>query len=332
MIAWKASWVLFLLVLVPVWLLLRRRQLLREATAFPPLQLGEVRSRTRGGWGLLLGLEGLLLGLVVVTLAGPMEIEEVELFDQEGIDLALALDVSGSMQAADFPPNRLEVLKQLSTELVKRSSGNRFGVYAFAKIVATQAPFTTDTTALSELIDAISFESIDHSRIGGTAVGDALLVATSDLLRIREEGRDQVVVLVTDGESNAGSDPLLAARYLKEQGIRLYVIGIGQDTPVLVWVNGEPYINSENQQLSTQLDDAQLKQIAALAEGSYYRADSNDVLGRIFDEISRLERKPLQVQGVRIERSHRAYVALALVAVLMLWLALDGLWLRRPLR
>lgn len=332
MISWEASWVLTLLAAVPAWWWVRRRQLLREAVTFPPLQLGEVQGRARGGWRSLLALEGLLLGGVLVALAGPVQIQQVELFDEEGIDLALVLDVSASMQAADFPPNRLEALKRLAADMVRRSSGNRFGVYAFAKAVATQAPFTTDTTALVELLDALSFDSINHGRIGGTAIGDALLMATADLLEIREEGRDQVVVLVTDGQSNEGSDPLLAARYIREKGIRLHVIGIGQDKPVKVWVNGEPLLNSQKKQISTRLDDTQLKQIAALAQGTYHRAGSQDVLGRIFDGISRLERKPLQVQGARIERSYRPRVALMLVALLALWLAVDGLWLRRPLR
>lgn len=332
MISWELPWVLFLLAAVPVWLVWRRRQLIREAVAFPPLQLEEVSSRTSAGGRVLLALEGGILALVLVALAGPMEIHQVDLFEEEGIDLALVLDISASMQAADFPPNRLEVLKQLSSELVRRSGGDRMSVYAFAGVSATQAPLTTDSVALLELIDALSFESIDHSRSGGTAVGDALLLATDDLLRLRIQGRDQVIVLVTDGESQMGADPLLAARYLKAEGIRLYMIGIGQDEPVKVWVDGEPFIGGGGKQLETRLDDAQLKQIAALAEGTYYRAGSTDVLNRIFEQISRLEHKPLQVQDVRVERSHRAYVAFALVALVALWFALDGLWLRRPLR
>ncbi|WP_224243520.1 vWA domain-containing protein [Hyalangium gracile] len=332
MISWKLPWLLLLLAAVPAWVLWRKRRLLSEAASFPPLQFGEVASRSRGGWGWLLGLEGALLALSVLTLAGPMEVEEVQLFDEDGIDLALVLDVSASMQAADFPPNRLEVLKKLSTELVRRSAGNRVGVYAFAAICVTQAPFTTDTQAVVDLIDSISYESVDHYRVGGTAVGDALLMASSAMLELREPGRDQVVLLVTDGESHLGADPLLAARFLREKGMRLYVVGIGQDEPVPVWVNGKPLPGDAGKQLTTRLNDTQLKQIAAQAGGTYFRADSNDVLGRIFDEITRLEHKPLQVQGAQVEHSLRAYGAMGLVLLVALWLALDGLWLRRPLR
>jgi Ca-activated chloride channel family protein len=331
-ISWKLPWILFLLAAVPPWLLWRRRQLLREAVTFSPLQLGEVASRASGGGRVLLLIEGLILALVLVALAGPMEVQDVELFDEEGIDLALVLDISASMQAADFPPNRLEVLKTISSDMVRRGSGDRIGVYAFAGMCATQAPFTTDTVAVIDLIDALSFETISHSRSGGTAVGDALLMASSGLMKIRAPGRDQVVVLVTDGESHMGADPMLAARYLKKEGMRLYVIGVGQEEPIAVWVNGEPFIGSNDKQLVTSLDDAQLKQIAATAEGTYYRANTPGVLNRIFDEIARLEHKPLQLQGVKVERSHRAYVAFALAGLVALWLALDGLWLRRPLR
>lgn len=332
MISWKLPWILILLTAVPVWLLWRRRQLLREAVTFAPLQLGEVASRASGGGRVLLLLEGLILALVLVALAGPMEVQEVELFDEEGIDLALVLDISASMQAADFPPNRLEVLKTISADMVRRSGGDRIGVYAFAGTCATQAPFTTDTAAVVDLIDALSYETISHSRSGGTAIGDALLMATSELVKIRAPGRDQVVVLVTDGESHMGADPMLAARYLKKEGVRLYVIGVGQEEPIAVWVNGEPYIASDGEQLVTSLDDSQLKQIAATGGGTYYRANSPGVLDRIFDEISRLEHKPLQLQDVQVERSHRADVAFALAGLMALWLALDGLWLRRPLR
>jgi Ca-activated chloride channel family protein len=325
-------WILWLLAAVPVWLVWRRRQLAREAMAFPPLQLREVAARTSAGGRVLLALEAAILALVLVALAGPMETHEVELFDEEGIDLALVLDISTSMQAADFPPNRLEALKRIASDMVRKSGGHRIGVYAFAGICVTQVPFTTDTTAVIDLIDALSVESFSHARTAGTAVGDALLVATSDLVKIRTAGRDQVVVLVTDGESQTGSDPILAARYLKQERVRFYAIGVGKDEPIPVWINGKPLMGTNGKQYVTQMDDAQLKQITAEAQGSYYRADSADVLNKIFDEISRLEHKPLQVQGARVERSHRAYVAFALVGLLALWLALDGLWLRRPLR
>ncbi|MDY7227971.1 vWA domain-containing protein [Hyalangium rubrum] len=332
MIAWKLPWLLVLLAAVPVWLVWRRRQLMREAVVFPPLQLREVSSRTIAGGRVLLALEGAILGMVVVALAEPMETHEVELFEEEGIDLALVLDISATMQAADFPPNRLEVLKELSSELVRRSAGARVGVYAFAGVSMTQAPLTTDTVAVIDLIDALSFESINHYRAGGTAAGDALLLATDELLRLRVQGRDQVIVLVTDGESNQGIEPQLAARHLKEQGVRLYVIGIGQEVPVKVWANGVPLSGDRGKQLESKLDDAQLRQIAAQAEGSYYRADSSEVLTRIFEQISRLEHKPLQAQDVVVERSRRAEVAFVLAALLALWFTLDGVLLRRPLR
>jgi Ca-activated chloride channel family protein len=325
-------WLLLLLAAVPLWLVWRRRRLLREAVAFPPLQLGEVASRASGGGRVLLAVEGAILAFVVVALAGPMEVQEVELFDEKGVDLALVLDISTSMHAADFPPNRLEALKTIASDMVRRSSGHRIGVYAFAGACATQVPFTTDNTAVIELIDALSVETFSGPRSGGTAIGDALLMATSDLERIRSEGRDQVAVLVTDGESNVGADPVLAARYLKERRVRLYVIGVGQEAPIPVWIHGKPLRDSKGKQYVTQLDDAQLKQITAAAGGSYYRANSADVLTRIFEEIARLEHQPLQLQDVRVERSHRSYVAFVLAGLLALWLALDGLWLRRPLR
>jgi Ca-activated chloride channel family protein len=327
---WSAPWALLLLLAVPAWLVWRWRTLGQGAVPFPPLQ------HTRGGGAtgvvLLLGVEGLLLALGVTALAGPTDVYELDLYDDAGIDLALVLDISASMQAADLPPNRLEVTKRLAQGLVTRRTGDRIGVYAFAGFCATQVPFTTDTAAVVDLLDGLSYYSILHDeKSGATAIGDALLIASDDLATLAVDGRDQLIVLVTDGESNRGVDPVLAARKLREQGVGLQVIGIGQDTPVPVFVEGKPFPRS-GPQFHTKLDDTQLRQVADAAGGRYRRADSTDVLAAIFDDLTRLHQQPLQLQGVRVERSRAPLLALALAALLGVWLAFDGLWLRSPLR
>jgi Ca-activated chloride channel family protein len=272
-----------------------------------------------------------LAGLALAA-ASPAQKAEVTLTGSDGIDMALALDISATMQAADLEPNRLEVLKDLSKDLVRRTAGNRFAVFAFAKHCFTQTPLSPDAISVSYLIESLDYRSINHAESGGTAIGDALLMAGDALRTNRVAGRDQVVVLVTDGESNSGADPLIGARFLLSEGIRLYVIGVGQDEPVPVYVDGKPFINNEDKHLHTQLDDAQLKEIAGVAEGQYYRADSTDALRAIFEEIAKLERAPLEEEEATIVESRVPDVALGIAILFCLMLGLEGFVLRRPLR
>ena len=323
---------MFALLLLPLYGRLRRRAVRGAAVAYAPLQYaGGPRGRT---WLLRaqLPVELLIVAGVVLALAGPHRRDEVELLGEEGIDVALALDISASMQAADFPPNRLEALKGLAAELVRRSGSDRIAVYAFGKHVFAQTPLTTDNGALAGLIEGLAFKTISHAESGGTALGDALIAAADGLLRQRVEGRDQVIVLITDGQSNAGADPMLAARFVAESGIRLQVLGVGGPEPVEVYVDGKPFINTDNVVLKTSLDDSQLKEIAAAAGGEYRRATDLEILSAIFDDLARLETSPLTIENVIIRRSYAPLLAQILFLLFAAWLLTDGLVLRRPLR
>jgi len=326
-----APWLLMALVLIPLLAWYRFRALNRASLAFAPTQY-RVRPRGRAFiHSLQTPLEMLLFTLVIIALAGPGTINEIENISETGLDVALVLDISASMQAADFPPNRLEALKEIAREFLHRAGGNRISVHAFAGIEFTQSPLTTDHRVVLELIEGLSYESIDHSESGGTAIGDALLGATDLLKAARIKGRDQVVILISDGESNSGVEPLLAARYLRDQNIRLHIIGIGGDQEVPVSVHGKPFINSEDKVLMTSLDDRQLKDIAAAGGGDYRRARSREVLGRIFEDLSRLERTPLTLEKLRLHSSWTAGIAL-LVFIVFAGLTALGHALRRPLR
>ena len=323
---------LLLLLLLPLYGYLRRRVLRAAATPYAPLQVaghGGFRS-----WLLRLQLpfEIVLLAITVLTLAGPQRSDEIELISEEGLDVALALDISASMQAADFPPNRLEALKGLAVDFVRRSGSDRIAVYAFAKHIFSQTPLTTDHGALSSLIEGLAFTTIDHAASGGTALGDALLAATDGLLRARIPDRDQVIVLITDGQSNFGADPILGARFAAENDIALYVIGVGGEDPVEVYVDGKPFITVEDKILETSLDDTQLVEIAEAVGGRYLRAEDMNVLTGIFDDLSRLETTPLEVETVEVTKSYAPFAAAGLFLLFAGWLLGDGFLLRRPLR
>ncbi len=325
-------YLLLALLLLPLYGRLRGRVVRGAAVGYAPLQYARSSSwRTRLlRWQM--PVETMIVAGLIVALAGPHRRDEVELLGEEGLDLALALDISASMQAADFPPNRLEALKTLAAELVRRSGNDRIAVYVFGKHVFAQTPLTTDHGALAGLIEGLAFTTIDHAESGGTALGDALIASADGLLRQRAESRDQVIVLITDGQSNAGTDPVLAARFVAESGIRLRVLGVGGTEPVEVYVNGEPFITTEDKILTTFLDDTQLEEIAAAGGGRYRRARNLKVLAAIFDDLARLETTPLTIENVIVRRSYAPLIAKMLFLLFAAWLLTDGLLLRRPLR
>lgn len=325
-----ALWLLAALPLVVWW---RLRFTRRASVPYPPLQYRAKRA-SRGPRGLarhlLVPVEGLLLSLLVLGLAGPFERQEVELFEEEGVDVVLALDISLSMLAADFPPNRLEVLRQIAGDFISRSGGNRVGVLVFAKDTFVHSPLTTDHGTLRSLLDGVRVEAIDQQKSGGTAVGDALLAAAEHLRREKIDGRDQVIVLITDGESNMGMEPVLAARYVHHHGIRLHAIGIGGDEPVEVIVDGRR-LGGDDPYLAV-LDETELRAVSEASQGRFYRATEVGVLERVFSEISRLERAPLEVRRLEVRAPLARLAALWAWFALLSHLVLAGLIVRRPIR
>ena len=324
-------WVLILVATIPVFLWARVRLARGSAVAFAPRQLTSSLGPPSRGVGRAL-LEGGLLAGLIFALSGPHLEDSFETVSEDGIDLALVLDISASMQAADIQPNRLEALKELAQNLARQSSGNRIGVFVFAKHVFTQTPLTTDAELLAQLVAELGYETIRHEESGGTALGDALLVANDALERQRIDGREQMIVAFTDGESHEGVDPLLAAKVLRESGVALQVIGMGRTEPVPVFVYGKPFININDQQLQTQLQEAQLIEVAATADGVYRHAESLDVLRAVFRDLEQLAAAPLEVRRRVIRHSLVPTVAPILLLLFLAWVSLEALRSRSPLR
>ncbi len=318
-------------ILIP-YLALRVLLMKKRSVEYPPLFYKRSLIRERILNYLPLFLETLIILLLVTAFTGPYRESSRELVSDKGVDIALALDVSASMQAADFRPNRLEAMKRISTDFIRKSGSNRIAVFVFAKHTFTQTPLTVNHAVLVELIDGIAYEMIDHVKSGGTAIGDVLLMASESLTVNRIKGRDRAVILVTDGESNAGIDPLLGARLMREKNIRLYVIGVGGKEPVEVYVNGKPFINRNNQVLTTQLDATQLKEIARTAGGTYFRAENSGVLSEVLEEISLLEATPLNTQKLVTRSSYRSEIGLMILLLFSLYMTAEGIFFRRPYR
>ena len=336
MIGLVQPWVLAGLLALPIYAFLRHRRIRQDAVAYPPLQYRSPTDHRQGWARLRLPLEVLILALVLLALAGPYREHEIELMDDPGIDVVLALDVSLSMLAEDFPPTRLAALQQTARDFLARSASHRVGLVIFAGDAFVQSPLTTDRKILKELLEGVTVYTIDQNKSGGTAIGDALLVAGERLRKSRPEEpvgdqkRDQAIVLITDGESNLGIDPVLAARHVKDLGIRLYVIGIGGTEPMQVSFEGRQ-VGGDTPYLAV-LDDQQLEEVAEAADGRYFRAIDVDALSAVFGELSRLESSPLENRKVTIRNLGTSWIALVLLVLFMAHLFLAGMVVRRPLR
>lgn len=314
------------LILIP-WCLARWRSWRRDRVPLSPIQLAPRASARSWARGSRLAAECLVIAGVILALAGPYTTRTIERIDDAGIDVVLVLDVSLSMLAEDFEPNRLAVLRRIASEFLARRASDRFSLVIFGKDTFVQSPLTTDDLILQRLLEGVRVDAIDQHLSGGTAIGDALLVAADQLRSARITGRDQSVLLITDGESNEGIDPVLAGRFVRDQGLDFFAIGVGGREPVEVYRDGRRI----GDELLTALDDATLERLAEAAGGRYFRAADEGSLETIFALLSRLQSAPLKRRSIERRSPLASTVAACLVPVFALALACAG-FARRPLR
>lgn len=235
-------------------------------------------------------LRAAAFALLIVALARPRGVEENVRTNTEGIDIMLAIDVSASMLARDFKPDRMTAAKEVAASFVADRYGDRIGLVAFAAEAFTQSPLTTDQSTLQTLLARIRSGLIDDS---GTAIGNGLATAIN---RLREsEAKSKVVILLTDGVNNRGQiTPLTAAEIAKAQGIRVYTIGVGSrgtaPYPAMDMFGNLTFTNQK-----VEIDEKTLQQMADLTGGKYFRATDNAKLKAIYDEINRLEKSKVEV-------------------------------------
>lgn len=269
------------------------------------------------------------LVLMIVALARPQFGTVKEDVKKLGIDIFLAMDVSGSMAAEDLKPNRLEAAKIVIEKFLDRVGDNRVGMVIFAGKPMTLMPLTLDFGVLIDHLAPLRLEEIPYS---GTNIGDALSMCVYHL--DREKTKSRVVVLLTDGENNTGyADPLAAAKIAKEKGIRVYTIGVGshEGAPIPVQTpRGKRYARDHQGQLVIpKLDPVVLKSIAQHTGGRYFRATDEKSLEEIFAQIARLEKSELSTSRT-VLWSEQAHVFLILAFGLYLAaVLLEGGPLRR---
>lgn len=286
-----------LLLLLPLLLLLRRRWVQRNLKGGLTFsQLGLV-SQLGASWTTRLykGLYFLrLIGISVVILAfaRPQLGSSEEDILTEGVDIMIAIDISGSMAAEDFrPKNRISVAKQVVQDFVRGRQSDRIGLVVFAAKSFTKCPLTIDYDVLLKQIDDVNLGAIDD----GTAIGNGLATAVNRLRLSKAKSR--VIILLTDGVNNSGEiDPLTAADIAKSLGIKVYTVGVGREGiapfPVNDPVFGRRYVDVE-----VKIDEELLQKISQSTSAKYFRAFDSDSLQKIFKTIDGLEKSKISVKS-----------------------------------
>jgi Ca-activated chloride channel family protein len=259
----------------------------------------------------LFGLKLIALALLVIVLARPQSSNNWENISTQGIDIVIALDISGSMLAQDFKPDRLEASKEVAEEFIAGRPDDRIGLVVFSGESFTQCPLTTDHSVLINLFKDVKSGMVED----GTAIGVGLANAVT---RLKDsEAISKVIILLTDGVNNRGPvDPITAAEIAKTFGIRVYTIGVGSRgkalSPVGIYPNGQyawDYVDVE-------IDEETLQQIADITDGKYFRATDNNKLRQIYYEIDQLEKSKINVK--EFSRKEEEYFPFAMIAFILL--------------
>jgi len=320
-------WVLLLApALAAVLLLTRRRPGPLAAVRHPSLDL---LAATAGGWRAaarrtLFWARLAAALLVVVALARPRLADTTRTVEGEGIDIVVALDISGSMRALDFQPqDRLGVAKDVIRDFITGRPADRIGLVLFASRAFTQCPLTLDRSVLTGFLEEVRVGLIED----GTAIGLGLATAVN---RLRQsEAASRTVILLTDGLNNVPTlEPVTAAEAARALGVRVYTIGVGREGSAPYPVD-DPLFGPRLTRIETRIDEELLRRIAALTEGEYFRAEDPQALREIFATIDRLETTRYETTVTTLYRELMALFAAPALGLLLLEATLAATVLRR---
>ena len=235
-------------------------------------------------------LRWIALCLLIIAMARPQSKDSYKNVSTEGIDIIIALDVSASMLAKDFKPNRLESAKDVAKDFISKRKNDRIGLVVYEGEAFTQCPVTSDHRVLNGMLSEINTGLLD----GGTAIGMGLATSVN---RLREsEAKSKVIILLTDGVNNMGEiDPLTSAELAKEFGIKVYTIGVGSQGKALSPVSKFPNGQYQYDYIDVKIDEITLEKIALQTGGKYFRATSENGLREIYDNIDKLEKTEIKV-------------------------------------
>lgn len=262
---------------------------------------------------ILLVLRIAALSLLIIALARPQKVDvNNKTKTTKGIDIVMAIDVSGSMLAKDLKPNRMEALKKVAAEFVEERTNDRIGIVVYAAESYTRTPVTSDKGIIQDAIRSIKYDNILQD---GTGIGMGL--ATS-INRLKDsKAKSKIIILLTDGVNNAGFlEPTSAAELAKEYGIKVYTIGIGTngmaEFPYAISATGEFLF----QMMPVEIDETLMKTIAKTTDGKYFRATDNNKLRAIYNEINKLE--TTEIEEMKYFHYDEKYRIFALIAGLLL--------------
>lgn len=320
-------WILALLLLLPVlgWRLARPGKPGSAVAVYPDLRL--LGGRGRGLRPFLARhlpwLRLLALALLICALARPQELAGVKETGGAGIDIMLALDISGSMRAQDFRPrNRFVVAREVLREFIGQAGANRLGLVVFAAQAFTQSPLASDHEIVAQLLERVNIGMLDKD---GTAIGMAIATAANRLQA--SKARSRVIILLTDGVNNMGEiDPPTAAQAAAALGIKIYTIAVGKQggaaVPVPDPILGQRFMRAE-------LDEKTLQKIASLTHGQYFRATDAEALRKIYQQIDQMEKSEFVTK--REKRYHERFGRFLWpgLCLLLLQFVLASTWLRK---
>lgn len=305
--------IIYFLVIIP---LLIAWYCFRHKKAYPEIQISSTQGfETIKGtlkqymFHSLFALRMIALALLILVLARPQSSTSRKDVSIEGIDVILAMDISGSMLAQDFKPNRLEASKEVAEEFISKRPNDRIGLVIFSGETFTQCPLTTDHSVLINLFKDVESGMIED----GTALGDGLATAVNRLRK--SDAISKVIILLTDGVNNMGSiDPMSAAEIAKLYGIRIYTIGVGSRGMAPYPVQTPFGIQYQN--VEVKIDEKLLQSVAGMTDGLYFRATNKQSLKDIYDEIDKLEKSKIDV--TEFSKKHEEFLPLAIIALLLL--------------
>lgn len=282
-------WLLLVIIPMIAW------YIIRQSKHYASMQISSAEALRSGKKGVKTYLRHVLFVLrifaiaaIIIVIARPQNNTEWDTKVAEGIDIIMSMDVSTSMLAEDFQPNRLEAAKDVAIQFINDRPNDRIGLVIFAGESFTQCPLTTDHNVVINLMNEINCELLDD----GTAIGDGLATSVNRLKN--SNAISKVIILLTDGVNNKGSvAPLTGAEIAKTFGIRVYTIGVGT-------IGSAPYpfktqFGTQYQNIDVKIDEEMLQEIASLTGGKYFRATDNKKLKDIYEEIDLLEKTKIQV-------------------------------------
>lgn len=317
---------IYLILLIP---LMAGWYIFRQLKATPTIQMSGIQpfKGSPASWKNYLRhlpfvLRQAVIALLIIVVARPQSSNSWENVTTEGIDIIISLDISGSMLAEDFKPNRLEASKAVATEFIAGRPDDRMGLVVFSGESFTQCPLTTDHAVLMNLFQGIQSGIIED----GTAIGLGLATSVS---RLKDsDARSKVIILLTDGMNNRGEiAPVTAAEIAKTFGIRVYTVGVGS-------LGTAPYpfqtpFGMQYQNVKVEIDEGVLREIAGMTGGKYFRATNNQKLKEIYQEIDKLEKSRIDVKEINTKTEEYQRFLFPALLLLLLEIGLRLILFRR---